>query len=392
MAIPLSPDARAARGLAAMNLAVDIGFAALLLICSLRYFSNHPFGSLGVLVLVLALGSGAAYAFAAVAARAAAGLARQRAGILIATGLWLPLVVIAPSYGWCAFALFVAVYRVLRGASALIASALIVIAVSVGLLLMSKGEDLGLVLGPFLGGFVLSLAYRGLTQSLDDGRQLIAQLVDTRAQLAQSEREAGGLAERGRVASELHDTVVQRIASALLLLESEELQRGSSPAVMQAQELLRVSLTETRQLMHGLVLAGVAREPLAASMQELGRKYDASVEVIGDERAVAESTAHALLRVAQEALLNANKHADAPARKLTLTFFDDAVGVDIADNGVGFDPDLRDPSAAGYGLRAMAWRVENLGGVFTLESAAGAGTVVAGVIPDHRADPTGGAA
>ena len=393
MSIPLSLDGGArVRGATAVNLAIDVGFAALLVVCSVRYFSNHPFGPQGLVVLILAMGSGLAYAYTALAARIARGPAQQRAGILLAIALWLPLVVIAPSYGWCAFALFVAVYRVLQGLPALIASAVMVTAVSVGLLLMSNGQDLGLVLGPFLGGFVLSLAYRGLTQSLDDGRQLITQLVDTRAQLARSEREAGGLAERGRVASELHDTVVQRTASALLLLETAELETGTSPAVAQAQELLRESLAETRQLMHGLVRPGAAREPLAASMQALGSEYDASVEVIGDERAVAESTAHALLRVAQEALINAHKHSGARARKLTLTFFDDAVGVDIADDGVGFDPDRRDPDSAGYGLRAMAWRVESLGGELSLESAMGTGTVVAGVIPDHLGEPTEGQA
>lgn len=99
-------------------------------------------------------------------------------------------------------------------------------AVSVGLFLMSRGDDLGLVLGPFFGGLVLTYAYTALDRALDARRTLIAELVDTREQLARSERDAGALAERERVAGELHDTVVQRTATALLMLESDDLHGG----------------------------------------------------------------------------------------------------------------------------------------------------------------------
>lgn len=367
-----------------MDLTVDIGFAALLIVCSVRYFNYHPFGVLGASVLVLAIGTGVSYFVARLISNAPRGKAWQRAGMLVAVGLWLPLVIIAPSYGWCAFALFVAVHRVLHGRWALIASAAIVTSVSVGLLLMSRGEDLGLVLGPFFGGFVLSFAYRGLNRSLDDGRKLIAQLVATREQLAQSEREAGTLAERNRVASELHDTVVQHTASALLLLESEEQLGNMAPAVAQARELLRESLAETRTLMHGLARIGGADEPLVASIMALGHEYGAQVTIVGDDRTVPESTAHALLRVTQEALINAQKHARATAMQVTLTFFDAAVGIDIADDGVGFAPENRDAKSDGYGLRAMAWRIRSIGGEFSVETRPGEGTVIAGVVPDQR--------
>ncbi|WP_053383068.1 sensor histidine kinase [Leucobacter celer] len=379
----VAPD----RPLAWMRLTVDIGFAVLLIVCATQYFSYHPLADDGVPVLLLALGSGAAYAVAAIGPPHPV---RRSVGVLVATGLWLPLAVIAPSFGWCAFALFFAVHRVLRRGLATIASGAIVVAVSTGLFLMSNGEDLGLVLGPFFGGLVLSFAYDALDRALENRRRLIEELVDAREQLARSEREAGALAERNRVAGELHDTVVQRTASALLLLESDEEATGRTPAaVAEAREVLREALAETRRLLHGLSRPRSDHRSLADALGELTERHGATLSVIGDEHDPGDEVDHALLRVAQEALVNAGKHARASSVRVTLTFFEDAVGIDVADDGVGFAPADLSADAGGYGLRAMAWRVENLGGSFSLESAPGQGTVIAGVVPAAPSTPPG---
>lgn len=381
---PTGPD----RPLRAMHVAVDLGFGILMAVSVFRYFSNHPFEGVGVWALILAVGSTLAYAAAVLGADRGT---RQTAGILTATALWLPLAVIAPSFSWCAFALIFAVHRVLPRRPAILTSAGIVLAVSAGLFLMSSGQDLGLVLGPFFGGIVISTAYVALDRTLENRRQLTDELIATREQLARSEREAGTLAERSRFASELHDTVVQRTASALLLLESTDESRSAGrtggadvggtaddAAVGEAREVLREALVETRQLLHGLQ-APADHTSLANAMHDLTHEHGALLSQIGEEQNVDADVTHALLRVTQEALVNARKHAEATTVHVTLTFFDDGVGVDIADDGVGFDPDRE--RADGYGLRAMAWRIENLGGRFTLESATGHGTVVACVVP-----------
>lgn len=176
--------------------------------------------------------------------------------------------------------------------------------------------------------------------------------------------------------------MVQRTASALLLLETDEAASGRNPAaVADAREVLREALAETRQLMHGLSRARSDDRSLTEMISDLAVQHGAAFSAVGDERPPGEEAAHALLRVAQEALVNAGKHSRASAVHVTLTYFDGAVGVDIADDGVGFAPEARPADPDGYGLRAMAWRVESLGGVFSLESAPGHGTVVAGVIP-----------
>lgn len=388
------------RRLPAIDVAVDVGFAVLLIVCAARYFSRHAFDTVGTVVLVLAIGTGLSYAVAVIGrrrgdARPPVGLdavgTRQGIGLLVATALWLPLVVLAPSFGWCGFALFFAVYRVIRGRLALLISATIVLAVSAGLFLMSNGDDLGLVFGPLVGGLVLAYAYSALDRVLGEQRMLIAELVDTREQLARSERDAGALAERGRVASELHDTVVQRTASALLLLESDDLREGTtSPGVREAAEALRESLVETRQLLHGLADAPLqGSASLAAALAELAGAAQAEFAIVGVERGVSPPIAHALRRVVQEALVNVRKHARAATTRVTLTYFADEVGVDIADDGIGFEVDERTADAAeaarsGFGIRAMTWRIAELGGLLTVESESGRGTIIAAIVPDLR--------
>lgn len=364
--------------LAAMHVSVDIGFAVLLVVCAVRYFSYHPFDTVGATALTLGVGSGLAYALGAVARP---GPRRRRLGIVLAAALWLPLAVLAPSFGWCAFPLFFALHRVLGRRTAMLGSAMLVIAVSTGLFFMSNGEDLGLVLGPFFGGLMLSLAVDALERALENRRRLNIDLLNTQEQLARSEREAGALAERHRLASELHDTVVQRTASALLLLESDGgVGSRSETTAAGAREILREALVETRQLMHGLATAE-DRASLTSTIAALAEEHGAEHTVVGSEVDLHADVIHAFLRVAREALINAAKHSGASTTRVTITYFDRAVGIDIADDGAGFDPDEVRAHTTGYGLRAMAWRIESVGGAFTVESTPGRGTVVAGVVP-----------
>lgn len=384
----------------AIDVAVDVGFAVLLLVCGYRYFSRHPFDGVGIAAFVLAVGAGLSYAIAVIGWRHGAGQragavrgifeTRQGVGLLLATAFWLPLVVLAPSFGWCGFALFFAVHRVIRGPLAYVITGAIVVAVSGGLLLMSKGDDLGLVLGPFFGGLVLAYAYSALDRSLEQQRQLNAQLIETREQLARSERDAGALAERERVASELHDTVVQRTATALLMLESDDLGPGvQTSAVRDARDALREGLIETRQLLHGLTDPRMSSAQLVPALASQSQAAGAEFSVAGTERAVSDAISYALQRVVQEALTNIQKHADARSIYVTLTFFGSEIGVDIVDDGVGFtptdtptsEPDSLEAGSGGFGLRAMIWRIHALGGTLTIESRPGDGTVIAAVVP-----------
>ncbi len=94
----------------------------------------------------------------------------------------------------------------------------------------------------------------------------------------------------------------------------------------------------------------------------------------------------ALLRVAQSALSNTARHARARHVEVTLDRADDAVVLDVVDDGTGFDPaglpaDLPDPAAGGFGLAAMRARLRELGGTLTIESAPGEGTALSARLP-----------
>lgn len=366
------------RPLRVMQFAVNLGFGVLLALSAYRYFTNHTLEGKGLWVATLAAGTALAYAFAVIGPVSPT---RRTIGILSATALWLPLTIVAPSFSWCAFALIFAVHQVLPRVPALVLSTVVIAAVSLGLFWMSGASDPVLVLGPIAGGIVILTTFAALNQALNNTRRLTEELRATSAQLAKAEREAGVLAERNRFASELHDTVVQRTASALLLLESSA-ESSAAPNAEAARDVLRESLVETRQLLHGM-----RQQPhlsLATALHEAAQQHGADFTVHGDQRDLSDEVSHALTRVTSEALINAAKHAGTAQKHVTLTYFPGAtgeVGVDIADDGAGFDAVTASATAEGFGLRAMQWRVESLGGSFSIETAPGQGTVIAAIVP-----------
>jgi signal transduction histidine kinase len=97
------------------------------------------------------------------------------------------------------------------------------------------------------------------------------------------------------------------------------------------------------------------------------------VEVTGPARRLDTSTEVMLLRVCQEALSNVRKHAGAGRALVRLDYADGEVGLEVTDDGCGFDPGA---AAAGYGLSGMRTRVAEAGGAMAVRSAPGAGTSV----------------
>jgi signal transduction histidine kinase len=112
----------------------------------------------------------------------------------------------------------------------------------------------------------------------------------------------------------------------------------------------------------------------------------ATVTSVGEARPLPSETEVALLRVAQEALANADRHAAASA--VALAFGDGQVSLDVTDDGVGFDPAVPRPGngSGGYGLTAMRERVGALRGSLDVESGPGQGTTVVASIPAGEAD------
>lgn len=188
-------------------------------------------------------------------------------------------------------------------------------------------------------------------------------------------------AERARIARELHDSISQDLFSLSLLAagmrraaperlrrEAESMERTSTRAMREMQALL-------------LELRPVALEDagLVPAIEELCHAYESrlglKVDTVLEEVSLPPPTEHAVLRLVQEALGNAIKHADPALVEVRLSRVARAVQVEIRDDGTGFDP-AATAAGHGMGLRLMRERVEELGGTFLLKTAPGEGTTV----------------
>ncbi len=230
--------------------------------------------------------------------------------------------------------------------------------------------------------------YRIIDQSKERA-ELIEQLERTRAELADANREAGRLAERNRLASEIHDTIAQGFTSIVMLVQAAEAVIGEDAERARKQldligRTARENLAEARALVAGLAPAPLAAASLADALARLADRAGeesglrAEFEVLGTARPVGTSAEVVLLRVCQEALANVRRHAAATSVRVTLRYRDDAVMLAVTDDGAGFDPE---EPASGYGLRGMRARVHEIGGTLSVRTAAGAGTTVTAEVP-----------
>ena len=141
-------------------------------------------------------------------------------------------------------------------------------------------------------------------------------------------------------------------------------------------------------MVHELASPGLDASPLSEALHQAATQYvpNTRLLVTGEPRAVSAEVRHTLLRVVQSAAANIQRHASATTTTLTLGFLPGSVTLDIYDDGTGFDPSAAAPpsDAGGYGLRAMRQRVEQLDGVFSVESSPAEGTIVAAQLPAQR--------
>jgi signal transduction histidine kinase len=229
---------------------------------------------------------------------------------------------------------------------------------------------------------------RVIQQSLERAA-LITQLESTRAELAAAHHEAGVLAERHRLAGEIHDTLAQGFASIVTLLQAslraggpgtEDVRRHLEMALATARENLTVARTLVTALSPAELESGTLAEALrrVADATAAAADIEVTAEATGTARRLPMGTEVVLLRVCQEALANARKHAAARQVSVRLCYADGVVRLTVADDGGGFDIDLVN---GGYGLHGMRERVRQVGGTIQVRSAVGAGTEISVEVP-----------
>lgn len=309
---------------------------------------------------------------------------------------WAVLVVLAPSFAWCAVPLLYTGLRILplRVALALVAglTAFVVWAQ----LKLAGWIDPNLLLAPPAVAALSTALFLGLLRTTERQAALIDDLRATRRELAATERREGTLAERQRLAMEIHDTLAQGLSSQRMLLQAADRIWDSDPGaarehVRSAAGVAEHNLAEARRFVHDLAPTDLATGgSLVAALAAMARReggdaLEVRVHVEGAPVGLPAGVEAALLRIAQGALANAREHANANTVTITLTDLGDRLVLDIADDGTGFDPATL-PTAAdrGHGLPAMRARLRQLGGVLTVESAPGDGTVVSAEVPLER--------
>jgi signal transduction histidine kinase len=221
--------------------------------------------------------------------------------------------------------------------------------------------------------------------------ELIAELDQTREELAQANHAAGAMAERERMAREIHDTLAQGMTSIVMLAQAAqaELAAGRPTDKLAAiEDTARENLAEARALVAAFTPVALAESTLTEVLRRQAERFrtETGVDVqvrldLPDEDVAALPAGQqvVLLRAAQEALANVRKHAGAEHVLITLGASAGDIRIEICDDGRGFEPAAVD--GAGFGLAAMRGRVEESGGTVEVVSTPGGGTRVQVLVP-----------
>jgi signal transduction histidine kinase len=206
------------------------------------------------------------------------------------------------------------------------------------------------------------------------------------ARLYEQSRELSIVEERNRLARELHDSVTQTLFGLVLSAESAatfiERESGEARAeIGRLQALAQEALDELRSLVFELRPGSVEHEGLATALRKhvdvLRRVYrrEIGLELRGSSNGTPE-VEREVLRIAQEALQNALRHARAETIEVRLESGDGRLQLAISDDGIGFEPAAPALRSRRLGLTSMEERAEAIGGALRIESRPGAGTTI----------------
>jgi signal transduction histidine kinase/ligand-binding sensor domain-containing protein len=200
------------------------------------------------------------------------------------------------------------------------------------------------------------------------------------------------LDERTRIARELHDTLLQSLAGVALHLDAAAKQIGpiseaAAAQIMALGQRVEASFREARQkvqdlrspMLQGRELVPVMREAL--EQVAAGYPVRLRMTVAGQPRPVREELEETVLRIGQEAVANAVRHAQATEIEVCLTYQDGSLTLRIQDDGQGFDLDDPGHRVGHWGLRNMQERANGIGAQWKITSAAGRGTGIETIVP-----------
>ncbi len=201
------------------------------------------------------------------------------------------------------------------------------------------------------------------------------------------------LAERVRISREVHDTLLQSLVAVALQAGTmaEQVQFPGAGGIREQLTRMRKDverqIREVRESIWNLRSPILEHRDLPAALRETGERvaHEAAVRfefiVAGRPRPCVPNIEEQLLRIGQEALTNAGRHAHASEVRLELKYEDNRVQLRVSDDGIGFDPDAGVQTGRHFGLINMRERAQQAGGHLTVVSGSGKGTEIVAVVP-----------
>lgn len=399
-----------------LRMTLHLGFAGLLAVAMVRLLITDHSGPARYLLFSLALVLAAVYLVGTVAEkRYSTGavsknpMAYANIWLGLITLLWVVLLLGSVEFSWLVFPLFFLHLHLLPRWAGVVSIVLMTAAVIIAQWVASSAPTppFPVIIGPVFGAaFALatSKAYRLLYEEGESQRQAADELRRTRAELSATQHEAGVLAERARLAREIHDTLAQGFSSIVLVARAAERSLAAGDLESTRESITMVgataaeNLAEARNFVRGLSSPALEDTSLAESLRRLCEKTTLEAAARGanllctfreDGQAIDLPQPYrvTLLRAAQASLANVWVHANARNAVVSLAYLGTEVTLDIYDDGRGFEPaSLTDTVAGrvdgtGFGLRSLSERVAAQNGTLEIESAPGEGTVVAIRLP-----------
>ena len=231
-----------------------------------------------------------------------------------------------------------------------------------------------------------------------DRAALLAEVESTRTELARAHHAQGVMAERERLAREIHDTLAQGFTSIAMHAQAAATAAGRQPApgpdvlarLATIEDVARENLAEARALVAAFAPVGLDGTTLPDAIRRLAARFatETGLAVEVDVSAVPTRIDRAgevvALRTVQEALANVRRHAGAGHVLVRLAADACSARVEVRDDGVGFSPEL---AGGGFGLAGMRARAVEVGGDLEVSSSLGNGTRVVLRVPAPADEP-----
>ena len=266
-------------------------------------------------------------------------------------------------------AVFIAITRLPLNAGVAIGGA---VTVALGAVTAIAGSSSSAVAAGILVTVLLGVVAQFLKQSRESQNQtelLLAQLQDARDEQAG----AAAIAERGRIASELHDVLAHSLSGAAIQLQGarkladrEHATPRLSDAIDRASELVKGGLANARQAvgaLRGDALPTLAQLPALIDSYKTDMNLDVTLRIEGDARTLPADPSLALYRAAQEALTNVARYAPNACTTVTVSYEHDHTTLSV-DNGASATPP-RQGMGGGHGLEGLRERIERAGGTMS---------------------------